>query len=79
MSSDGSTSLTNCICQAGYFGSSSSCSVCPQGYFCDGDGTKKACPLNSIAPPGATKLAECECTRGWYPEVSLPRDACIIP
>ena len=62
----GSTSSTDCVCNAGYFGNArSGCTRCPAGMFCPGGETKTQCPANSYSNRGSVKLADCTCNAGF--------------
>jgi len=67
----GSDEGTDCLCNPGYYGSSSQgCARCPAGSYCPG-GTAAmavnivACPANSNSPEGSTKLSHCTCNPSY--------------
>lgn len=37
-------------CDAGYYLENGTCTICTNGYYCPGDGTRVACPLNTLTP-----------------------------
>ena len=42
-----------------------SCQACPANYFCPGDDTRHACPLNSTAPVSSSSVDNCVCDGGF--------------
>ena len=63
-----------CACKRGYFVSRAAlgtvtlaCSLCQEGFYCDGNGTKTACPnAMTTAYAGATDASECACKDGQF-------------
>ena len=66
-----SSSQHECLCRPGYYGDgsisgTSPCSLCWQGYFCEGGNlnTSTQCPANSTSPFGSVLLTQCGCVPG---------------
>eukprot|EP00438_Fugacium_kawagutii_P026998 Skav224004 [mRNA] locus=scaffold2619:51010:57912:- [translate_table: standard] len=63
----GSTSLQDCLCQAGTFEHEGECSDCQKGFFCPGTGKAEKCPENTLSPgTGARTNDSCLCIAGYY-------------
>ena len=66
-SPEGATSLSQCVCFAGYYGNSSSgCALCVNGSYC-ASGALNPCPTNAHSPSGASTIDDCTCLAGFYP------------
>ena len=69
VSSPLSSSQSQCLCQAGYFGdgSKSPCSLCNAGSYCQGGNgnISTLCPGNSTSPPGSNLITQCQCIPGY--------------
>jgi hypothetical protein len=79
----GSTSVTDCECDAGFTGTISAptdtCDACPIGEFKQdtGPGLCEPCPENAVtASVGATQLTDCLCGLGHTGVVAAPEDVC---
>ena len=58
--------MSECVCAAGYWGSSAkTCQECPAGKYCPGGLNALACPSNSKSPPKSTSVLDCQCTKGY--------------
>jgi len=65
-SEPGSSSITDCMCSAGYFGlRGGECTRCIQGSFCIGGDQMLDCPLNSWSEEGAEIVTKCSCNMGY--------------
>eukprot|EP00438_Fugacium_kawagutii_P025195 Skav218081 [mRNA] locus=scaffold3382:28574:32118:- [translate_table: standard] len=63
----GSTSLQDCLCQAGTFEHEGECSDCQKGFFCPGTGKAEECPEHTLSPgTGARTNSSCLCIPGYY-------------
>lgn len=70
-SPQGSHSLNNCSCNAGFYpldDSGWNCWTCPAGSFCDGSGSKK-CPALSRSKEQSTSPSNCTCVPGSIPSL----------
>lgn len=63
---EGATSLSQCVCSAGYFGSNGKCEECPAGSYCQGGTEKRECPALSTGPKRAHSIDHCICDKGYY-------------
>lgn len=67
-SSEGSSSVNSCICNAGYTKTGSTCSACAVGKFksTSGDGSCQDCPMNSATQlTGRITSNDCQCNAGY--------------
>ncbi len=46
-------------CAAGYYGDGNTCTICPAGSYCPGDGQSYVCPENQFCPDGAAAATPC--------------------
>jgi len=66
-SSEGSTKLSDCVCNSGYYGSSSTgCLLCTIGGYCPGGGSITNCPAHSTSAAGSDGISDCHCVAGFY-------------
>ena len=79
----GSTSIANCISNAGYYFDSttgSKATICPPGKYCPKDttGPKESlpsCPTHTTSPEGSSSYSHCRAVAGWfYPHGSHDTD-----
>lgn len=64
----GFTSVSDCLCIAGYFGDfGAGCSICPKGVYCPGDGLTYSCEdANAFTTvTGTSSATSCECRVGY--------------
>ena len=57
------------ICDAGYWDNNGTCTRCPNGYYCPGDGSMIQCPANTHTPQEISELSGADLessTNGWY-------------
>lgn len=66
-STTGSTTATDCYCNAGYIGDGLSCDACAQGTYQDETGTTvcKNCNLNAQSDPASDAVTDCVCNAGY--------------
>ena len=82
VSAEGSTSLNNCECPAGYTGDAGNgagCVLCEAGTYKDVRGSAEctACPSNTVSATGSTGLSSCVCLSG-YGGVSSTGEDCLM-
>ena len=58
----GSSSVSDCSCNPGFYGSATNCALCSQDYYCESGGRRLACPEHSSAGTGSTS---CTCELGY--------------
>lgn len=69
-SPSGSSSISACICQVGYYGPSlGPCVPCERGSWC-ALGRRNTCSANSDAPAQSTSQSSCTCNAGFSPPVA---------
>ena len=65
-SSIGSDELTDCECNAGFFGPAGGpCEVCPEGSYCPGLGVREECRQHSHSKKQSDSHHDCKCTPGY--------------
>jgi len=57
---------SDCICLPGTTGQQT-CSPCPQGSWCPGNGVQNPCPANSSSPANSSTQDQCTCLPGYMP------------
>ena len=63
----GSTSIEDCVCQAGTFDEGGSCSDCKANFFCPGTGQAEECPRNTESRVTGSRSSDaCLCKAGYY-------------
>jgi len=61
----GSSFVSNCTCDPGYFKKSNAeCHLCLEGSWCKDD-TQSLCPVNQNADSGSSSASNCSCNRGF--------------
>ena len=78
ISPEGSTTVSQCTCLAGYQGNASNgtrCSPCPQNTFCS-SGRLGLCPSNANAPALSDSVQDCECNPGFTGDGSVSCRQC---
>ena len=67
-SPQGSTSLSACVCNAGFTTDGTSCVQCAMGSYKTGEGNEpcSSCPDHASSPLGATSLDACQCVAGYH-------------
>jgi hypothetical protein len=75
----GTSVLTGCRCNLGYFGQDGGlCEICAPDTYADALGTPAcvACPLHSESPQGSDALTDCRCSLGFFGEHGGPCAGC---
>ena len=79
-SPSGSSNLTDCTCNAGYYaistGSSLTCHTCLDNYYCPGGGDLLPCVQFSSSVSGSSTPLECVCNEGYEGMGNTTCDAC---
>lgn len=67
-SPQGSTSLSSCVCTAGFTTDGTSCVQCGAGSYKTGEGSEPCtpCPEHASSPLGAISLDSCQCVAGYH-------------
>lgn len=78
---NGSISVSNCSCDAGYVRDSDACLRCTADHWCPGDavsgGGSHACPGNTSSLPGSDSVSDCVCSVGYHPAPGANSWECI--
>ena len=79
----GSTALNDCECNAGYSGESdSACVACTVGKYKSDTGSKDCdqCPANAETKDasGSTDISDCLCSAGFSGEIAASTDICTV-
>ena len=76
-SAAGSDAVTDCVCNAGYYGpGGDSCATCDAGSWCPGGATITPCPDHMISAPGSDSLSDCTCKEGYSAGLSVEGALC---
>ena len=67
--------VTQCICDAGYYGTAPNCVACEPGFYCI-NGTKVACTDHAVSPVKSWDQSQCFCDRGYEGVANAPCAAC---
>lgn len=75
----GSKSITDCICDPGYYGSSStSCTPCPPGSYCFNESIHP-CHDHATSLPNSSSIQDCICMEGFFdPNSSTTCTPCTV-
>ena len=73
----GSQALSECICDAGFYGADGRCTECPAGSFCPGgEPNARQCRSHATSNAGAKSDEECFCEPGYYGPRDSPCQQC---
>lgn len=71
----GSSLVTDCVCDDGYYGTAPDCQLCTPGSYCN-SGVRTQCTASATSTPGATNWTQCYCDRGYYGVANAACTAC---
>ena len=72
----GSSSISACVCNPGYYGLNGDCTLCEVGFYCPGGAIRLACTDNAISTLGSYASWQCFCSRGYYSLNNTPCTVC---
>ena len=60
-----STSISQCVCDAGWVGVDGNCQACPFHHYCHGGSHQEDCPEHSFSPQNSDSVDDCTCLSGY--------------
>lgn len=78
-SASGSSNISDCICNAGFYSVSHECIACPVNTYCLGHADEKFsdCPLFTSSTIQSTSITDCVCNAGYTGSNGGPCTACV--